>query len=184
MGASQAHLTLRMTTLKRGALFCLFRRLGRRSGWAEVFALAFVRIELLLDGSLRFRLSAERLMCRELHIAEFADPEHRHVLDAPDDSKVSLGHEDSLRRPRSGSRPLNLSLQPCRKPQCHLAEPAGLPQPCRKSRCYLAEPAASGNGFRSSRLPMGAGKSRYGMMSTCSRVIDFSLPCYWFRHFS
>jgi len=81
-------------------LLCRFSH-DPRSSLAEVLALAFVRVELLLDSSLRFRLSAQRMMCGELHIAEFADPEHWNVLDAPNDPEVSLWHQDSLRRSRS-----------------------------------------------------------------------------------
>jgi hypothetical protein len=63
-----------------------------------VLAFALVRIELLLDSRLRFRLAAQGLMCWELHIAEFADSQHWNVVSAPDDPEFSLCHAPSLRR--------------------------------------------------------------------------------------
>src|ERR1700680_3634673 len=59
--------------------------------------LALVRIELLLDHSLRPRLLTGRLMLRlELLIAEFADSNDRNVLDSLYDTQIALGHEYSL----------------------------------------------------------------------------------------
>ena len=74
---------------------------GSRRALGEVLALALVCVELLLDSSLCFGLSAQRMVYWELHITEFADSEHWNVLDAPDDPKASFWHEDSLRRFRS-----------------------------------------------------------------------------------
>jgi hypothetical protein len=37
-------------------------------------------------------------MCRELHIAEFTDSQHRNVIRAPDDPKFSLRHGPTPRR--------------------------------------------------------------------------------------
>ena len=65
-----------------------------------VLAFALVRIELLLDSRLRFRLAAQGLMCWELHIAVFADSQHWNVVRAPDDPEFSLCHAPSLRRSR------------------------------------------------------------------------------------
>src|ERR1039458_1998437 len=62
------------------------------SGLAEIFALALVRVELLLDSGLCFRLPAEGRMCRELHITELAYPKHWNVVCSPDDPKFSLCH--------------------------------------------------------------------------------------------
>jgi len=56
-----------------------------------------VRIELLLDHSLRPGLLSSRLMLRlELDLAEFADSDHGNVLDAFYDPQIALGHEYSL----------------------------------------------------------------------------------------
>ena len=54
---------------------------------------ALVRIELLLDHSLRPRLLSHRLMLGlKLDFAEFTDSNHRNVLDSLDDAKLALGH--------------------------------------------------------------------------------------------
>ena len=58
----------------------------------HVLALALVRVELLLNSRLCFRLSA-REVCWELHIAKFADSQHRNVFDAPNDPKFLLDTE-------------------------------------------------------------------------------------------
>jgi hypothetical protein len=56
-----------------------------------------VRIELLLNDSLRPRLLARRLMLRlKLNLAGLADSDDRNILYSPDDSKVALGHSYSL----------------------------------------------------------------------------------------
>jgi hypothetical protein len=50
------------------------------------------------------------MMRRKLHVAGFADSEHRNVLDAPNDPKVPLCHEDSLRCSSRHSRQQNFKL--------------------------------------------------------------------------
>ena len=56
-----------------------------------------MRIELLLDHSLRPRLLARRLMLRlKLHLATLADSDHRNILDSLHDAKIALGHRHSL----------------------------------------------------------------------------------------
>ena len=56
-----------------------------------------MRVELLLDHSLRPRLLARRLMlCLELHLAALADSDHGNILDAFHDAKIALGHAYSL----------------------------------------------------------------------------------------
>jgi hypothetical protein len=56
-----------------------------------------VRIELLLDHSLRPGLLAHRLMPRlELNFAELTDSDDRNILDAFYDPQIALGHEYSL----------------------------------------------------------------------------------------
>ncbi len=56
-----------------------------------------MQVELLLDHSLGPRLLARRLMlCLELHLAAFADSNHRNVLDAFHDAKIALSHAYSL----------------------------------------------------------------------------------------
>jgi hypothetical protein len=58
---------------------------------------ALVRVELLLDYSLRPRLLSCRLMFRlKLYLAGLADSDHRNILDALYDAKVALGHEYSF----------------------------------------------------------------------------------------
>jgi len=72
---------------------------GLRRGLDHIYALACVRVELLLNSSLCFRLlDVGMKRCRELHITVLADSERRNVLDAPNDPKIPLWHEDSLRR--------------------------------------------------------------------------------------
>src|SRR5271157_465408 len=76
-----------------------FSRRLARGGWgglAGIRRLAFVGVELLLDSGLGFPLSAQRISCRKLHLAEFTDSEHGNVLGAADDPQVSLGHGNSL----------------------------------------------------------------------------------------
>jgi hypothetical protein len=63
-----------------------------RRGLAEILVPTLVRVELPLDSGLCFCLLAQRMPCRELHIAKFTDSEHWSVLDAPDDPKFSLWH--------------------------------------------------------------------------------------------
>jgi hypothetical protein len=58
----------------------------------HILGLAFVRVELLLDSGLRFRLPAQGMMCWKLHIAELADSQYWNVIGAPDDPKFSLCH--------------------------------------------------------------------------------------------
>jgi hypothetical protein len=66
-------------------------------GRARALRLALVRIELLLDDSLRPCLLACRLMLGlELHLAALADSDHRNILDSFYDPKIALGHEYSL----------------------------------------------------------------------------------------
>ena len=56
-----------------------------------------MRIELLLDHSLRPRLLSDGLMFSlKLDSAAFTDSNHRNVLDSLDDAKIALGHEYSL----------------------------------------------------------------------------------------
>jgi hypothetical protein len=56
-----------------------------------------VRIELLLDHSLRPRLLAGGLMLRlKLHPAELTDSDDRNILDSLHDPQIALGHEHSL----------------------------------------------------------------------------------------
>jgi hypothetical protein len=70
-----------------------------RSGLAEIRAFAFVCVELLLDSCLCFPLlDVGMKLRRELHVAVFANSEHWNVLDAPNDAKIPLCHDDSLRR--------------------------------------------------------------------------------------
>src|SRR5712664_1217425 len=58
---------------------------------------ALVRVELLLNHSLRPRLLADGLMLRlELYLAGLTDSDDRNVLDPLDDPKIALGHEYSL----------------------------------------------------------------------------------------
>lgn len=83
---------------------------GRRSGLVHIFALALVRVELLLDSGLCFRRPTERLVCWELHIAELADSQHWNVVRPPDDPKFSLCHASSLRRSFRRSMPMNFNL--------------------------------------------------------------------------
>src|ERR1035437_2326185 len=80
--------------LGRCGFLILFSRFADdpRSGLVNVLALAFVRVELLLNSGLCFRRPTERLMCRELHITELADPQHWNVIRAPNDPKFSLWH--------------------------------------------------------------------------------------------
>jgi hypothetical protein len=53
-----------------------------------------VRIELLLDDSLRPCLLTRRLVLGlELHFANFTDSDHRNVLDSLYDPKTALGHD-------------------------------------------------------------------------------------------
>ena len=59
--------------------------------------LAFVRIKLLLDHSLRPRLLSSRLMLRlKLDFTEVTDSDHRNVLDSLYDPQIALGHAYSL----------------------------------------------------------------------------------------
>jgi hypothetical protein len=68
-----------------------------RAGLARICGLALVRIELLLDHSLRPRLLSRRLMLSlELHLAALADSDHRNILDAFHDAKIALRHSYSL----------------------------------------------------------------------------------------
>ena len=70
--------------------------LGGR-GWVQILRHAFVRIELLLNYSLRPRLLASWLMFGlKLEPAAFADSDDGNVLDSLDDPKIALGHEDSF----------------------------------------------------------------------------------------
>jgi hypothetical protein len=56
-----------------------------------------VRIELLLDHSLRPRLLARRLVLRlKLNLAGLADPDDRNVLYSLYNPKIALGHSYSL----------------------------------------------------------------------------------------
>jgi hypothetical protein len=72
------------------AVLGLFRVTGIRG-------LALVRVELLLDYSLRPCLLADGLMLgMELHIAGFTDSDDRDVLDSLDDTKIALGHDYSF----------------------------------------------------------------------------------------
>jgi hypothetical protein len=67
------------------------------SAGTRVRRFALVRIELLLDHSLRPRLLAGGLMSRlELLVTRFADPDNRNILDSLDDPKIALGHEYSF----------------------------------------------------------------------------------------
>ena len=60
-------------------------------------SLALVRIELLLNHSLRPCLLTRRLVLRlKLDFAGLTDSDDRNVLDAFDDPQIALGHEYSL----------------------------------------------------------------------------------------
>ena len=64
---------------------------------AAIRGRALMRVELLLDHSLRPGLLSSRLMLSlKLDFAEFADSDHRNVLDAFYDPQIALGHEYSL----------------------------------------------------------------------------------------
>jgi hypothetical protein len=70
--------------------------LGGR-GWVQILRRAFVRIELLLNYSLRSRLLACRLMFGlKLEPAAFADSDDWNVLDSLDDPEIALGHKESF----------------------------------------------------------------------------------------
>lgn len=63
----------------------------------SAFRLALVRIELLLNDSLRPRLLAGWLMLGvELYLAEFTDPDDRNIFDSLYYPKTALGHEHSF----------------------------------------------------------------------------------------
>ena len=67
------------------------------TGLADRFRLALMRIELLLDHSLRPGLLPRRLMLSvELHLAALTDSDHRNVLDSLYDPQIALGHAYSL----------------------------------------------------------------------------------------
>ena len=89
---------------------------GPRSCLADVLAFAFVRVELLLDSGLCFRLPAQRMMCWKLHIAKFADSQHGNVICAPHNSEFSLCHTASLRRSFQRSRAVDFKLYRCPYP--------------------------------------------------------------------
>jgi len=60
---------------------------------ARGFDLALVRIELLLNSSLAFRLLTVRMrLKRKPRVAEFADPDYRNIPHALDDAKIALCH--------------------------------------------------------------------------------------------
>ena len=85
-------------------------REGPRSCLADVLAFALVRVELLLDSGLCFRLPTQRMMRWKLHIAKFADSQHWNVICAPHDSEFSLCHTASLRRSFRRSRAVDFKL--------------------------------------------------------------------------
>lgn len=63
----------------------------------DAFRLALVRIELLLNDSLRPRLLAGWLMLGvELYLTEFTDPDDRNIFDSLYYPKIALGHEHSF----------------------------------------------------------------------------------------
>ena len=66
-------------------------------GLARIGGLALVRIELLLDHSLRPGLLPRRLMLSlELHLAALTDSDRRNILNAFHDAKIALRHAYSL----------------------------------------------------------------------------------------
>jgi hypothetical protein len=64
--------------------------------------LALVRVELLLDGSLRLRRAAQGIVRVELHFAHIALADDGNVVGAPDDLQFPLDHGFKFTRSERG----------------------------------------------------------------------------------